>query len=160
MPLWPLLEAQNNIQERTIEGLGVSGPRLPATPQRSEIVLDTAQLLDLIGECEGTTDHHTLRLVVRLLEVPRHGEVATRLRDDAPSSDLHGSHAGAGIVKDLVEEAERSAVVQQPIGHDTPACGHKGWLAEADGNRTRLARVPGHTGFEDREGHQPPERLR
>src|SRR5690242_18653893 len=29
--------------------------------------------------------------------------------------------------------------------------------AEADGNRTRLTRMPGHTGFEDREGHQPPE---
>ncbi|MCW2501744.1 MAG: hypothetical protein JWO79_28 [Actinomycetia bacterium] len=32
-------------------------------------------------------------------------------------------------------------------------------MAEADGNRTRLARIPGHSGFEDREGHQPPERL-
>jgi hypothetical protein len=28
-------------------------------------------------------------------------------------------------------------------------------VAEADGNRTRLARIPGHTGFEDREEHQP-----
>jgi hypothetical protein len=33
-------------------------------------------------------------------------------------------------------------------------------VAEVDGNRTRLARVPGHTGVEDREGHQPPEHLR
>jgi hypothetical protein len=33
-------------------------------------------------------------------------------------------------------------------------------LAEADGNRTRLARMPGHDSFEDCEGHQPPERLR
>ena len=32
-------------------------------------------------------------------------------------------------------------------------------LAEADGNRTRLTRMPGHTGFEDREGHQAPSRL-
>src|SRR6478736_3021908 len=32
-------------------------------------------------------------------------------------------------------------------------------LAEADGNRTRLTRMPGHTGFEDREGHQAPARL-
>ena len=32
-------------------------------------------------------------------------------------------------------------------------------MAEADGNRTRLTRLPGHTGFEDREEHQPPERL-
>src|SRR5690349_14810137 len=32
-------------------------------------------------------------------------------------------------------------------------------MAEADGNRTRLTRIPGHTGFEDREGHQPPEHL-
>jgi len=32
-------------------------------------------------------------------------------------------------------------------------------LAEADGNRTRSTRIPGHTGFEDREGHQAPERL-
>ena len=29
-------------------------------------------------------------------------------------------------------------------------------LAEADGNRTRLAEVLGHVGFEDREGHQAP----
>jgi hypothetical protein len=28
-------------------------------------------------------------------------------------------------------------------------------VAEADGNRTRLTRMPGHSGFEDREGHQP-----
>ena len=33
-------------------------------------------------------------------------------------------------------------------------------LAEADGNRTRLAEVLGHVGFEDREGHQAPIRLR
>src|ERR1035437_9218271 len=32
-------------------------------------------------------------------------------------------------------------------------------MAEADGNRTRLTRIPGHTGFEDREGHQAPVRL-
>src|SRR5690606_8777214 len=32
-------------------------------------------------------------------------------------------------------------------------------VAEADGNRTRLTRIPDHAGFEDREGHQPPERL-
>ena len=32
-------------------------------------------------------------------------------------------------------------------------------VAEADGNRTRLTRIPGHTGFEDREGHQAPKRL-
>jgi hypothetical protein len=35
-----------------------------------------------------------------------------------------------------------------------------GLLAEADGNRTRPAQILGHTGVEDREGHQPPERLR
>lgn len=33
------------------------------------------------------------------------------------------------------------------------------WVAEADGNRTRQTRMPGHTGFEDREGHQAPIRL-
>src|SRR5947199_322925 len=33
-------------------------------------------------------------------------------------------------------------------------------MAEADGNRTRLTRVPGHIGFEDRGGHQAPTRLR
>src|SRR3954453_18576147 len=32
-------------------------------------------------------------------------------------------------------------------------------LAEADGNRTRLTEVLGHVGFEDRGGHQLPERL-
>jgi len=33
-------------------------------------------------------------------------------------------------------------------------------VAEADGNRTRLTEILGHTGFEDREGHQAPTRLR
>ena len=33
-------------------------------------------------------------------------------------------------------------------------------VAEADGNRTRPAEVLGCTGFEDREGHQAPVRLR
>lgn len=33
-------------------------------------------------------------------------------------------------------------------------------MAEADGNRTRLTRFPGHAGFEDREVHQQPKRLR
>jgi hypothetical protein len=32
-------------------------------------------------------------------------------------------------------------------------------VAEADGNRTRLTRIPGHIGFEDRGEHQLPERL-
>jgi selenide, water dikinase len=31
--------------------------------------------------------------------------------------------------------------------------------AEADGNRTRLAGIPGHSDFEDQEGHQAPKRL-
>jgi len=29
-------------------------------------------------------------------------------------------------------------------------------VAEADGNRTRLAEMLDHVGFEDREGHQAP----
>lgn len=33
-------------------------------------------------------------------------------------------------------------------------------MAEADGNRTRLARIPGHNSVEDCGGHQPPEHLR
>ena len=33
-------------------------------------------------------------------------------------------------------------------------------VAEADGNRTRQAEVLDFTGFEDREGHQAPVRLR
>ncbi len=33
-------------------------------------------------------------------------------------------------------------------------CG--GLLAEADGNRTRLTRLPGHVGFRGRGGHQTP----
>jgi hypothetical protein len=33
-------------------------------------------------------------------------------------------------------------------------------MAEADGNRTRLAEILDHVGFEDREGHQAPIRLR
>ena len=32
-------------------------------------------------------------------------------------------------------------------------------MAEVDGNRTRLAELLGHVGFEDRGGHQPPEHL-
>jgi hypothetical protein len=36
----------------------------------------------------------------------------------------------------------------------------KALVAEADGNRTRLTEILGHTGFEDREGHQAPTRLR
>jgi hypothetical protein len=32
-------------------------------------------------------------------------------------------------------------------------------MAEADGNRTRLAEMLGHVGFEDRGGHQAPLRL-
>jgi hypothetical protein len=31
------------------------------------------------------------------------------------------------------------------------------WMAEADGNRTRLSRVAAHTGFEDRGAHQDPD---
>src|SRR5579863_6773328 len=33
-------------------------------------------------------------------------------------------------------------------------------MAEADGNRTRLTGILGHTDFEDQEGHQAPRRLR
>ncbi len=35
----------------------------------------------------------------------------------------------------------------------------RGLVAEADGNRTRLAEILGHVSFEDREGHQAPLRL-
>src|SRR6476469_1552774 len=41
------------------------------------------------------------------------------------------------------------------ITHLRPYC-----LAEADGNRTRQAELLDFTGFEDREGHQAPVRLR
>jgi hypothetical protein len=39
-----------------------------------------------------------------------------------------------------------------------PAVGEA--VAEADGNRTRQAEMLDFTGFEDREGHQAPVRLR
>ena len=39
------------------------------------------------------------------------------------------------------------------------SCGGASRSAEADGNRTRLAEMLGHVGFEDREGHQAPRRL-
>ena len=44
--------------------------------------------------------------------------------------------------------------------HSTESTGSRKWVAEADGNRTRQAERLGLTGFEDREGHQAPRRLR
>src|SRR5471032_1870772 len=50
---------------------------------------------------------------------------------------------------------------QEPINNGfDPWIAQLEGLAEADGNRTRLAEVLGHFGFEDREGHQAPIRLR
>ena len=46
------------------------------------------------------------------------------------------------------------------VGQRTPSLSAAGNMAETDGNRTRQAEILGFTGFEDREGHQAPIRLR
>jgi O-acetylserine/cysteine efflux transporter len=72
--------------------------------------------------------------------------------------------AGVGLrgPQRVSSEAESSYDDAQYVGARArraagPGAGyHRGASAEADGNRTRLAEILGHVGFEDRGGHQAP----
>ena len=71
---------------------------------------------------------------------------------------MHDHHVSRTVSTRLPWTGERNALLM----HDhhvsrTVSAGQP--VAEADGNRTRLAEILGHVGFEDRGGHQAPLRL-
>ena len=156
----------------------MSDPRR-ATP-RTDVVLADPRLRAATTRLGGSL---VKRAVADALGRCRAGEIDASMVADRAHSSLPATatslraviNATGVIVHTNLGRAQRGQV--ELVGHlatlpsgvarrpcDAPggagAVGTQGRrMAEADGNRTRLAELLGHVGFEDREGHQAPVRL-
>ena len=77
----------------------------------------------------------------------------TQASNEGDDSDVKGPFPSGGGRESNPPRNPRSGWAGEMA---TGPGGSAGALAEADGNRTRPPRITRRTGFEDREGHQPP----